>query len=388
MPKVKVLQRVLFGAICLLSPFTLLGDEAQLALVCRAPKQRYLGQMCSYDIEVKNTGLMGVNNIRIELVFPENSGVKILANKEDKGKHTVIWEIPELAAGNSKQFSVRTIVVKAMALVAEVMVSAENIKPIKKEVKTDVKGLFGFHGELVDLNDPIPVGASAIYEMTFSNTGSKEIHGLKLSFQWDKPLKLVKISGDQKVTPKDNILFILFPNTLKPRDDFKFRIELQALTEGDSHVAAAFDCKELTRPVSLSESTTVYPPDLKDKDRDAPAILCLLSDVNDPVKVGQSETYKILLKNQGTADLTNIQIFGLLDQSMELVNIDGETKIQEKTKDKLTFKVLPVLKPQATATWFVTVNAKKAADARFHVEFRCDQLARPIVREESTNFYE
>lgn len=372
---------------CFFKQFSLLAEEPKLSIKCRAPKKRYLGQMCPYDITIRNIGKTPVKNIKIELVLPKES-VKIFTKKGIEKKQRVKWDLQELAAGENKNFSLRTIVIKSMTLVAEVKVSADGIETIKQEVKTDVQGVFAMRCELVDINDPVSVGGSVVYEMTFTNTGSKEIQGPKLSFQWDKHLKFIKISGAKKVLSKENILYLSLPKTLKSREKTKCSIELKAIAEGDARGSASFDCKDLSRPVTLTESTMIYANNPKDKDLKHPAISCSLEDINDPVKLGKTETYKIQVKNQGNAELTNIQISCLLDKAMKLVNSGGETELQEKTKGKLNFKPLPSLKPQARANWVVTVNAQKAADARLQVEFKCDQLSRPVVREEATNFYE
>lgn len=118
-----------------------------------------------------------------------------------------------------------------------------------------------------------------------------------------------------------------------------------------------------------------------------PAILLEVVDVTDPVRVGGQTTYIITATNQGSADGTNIVISAGLEDASEFVKAEGATKTTATGKS-VSFAALPVLKPREKATWSVTVKAVKAADARFKVSMKSDQLSRPVEETEATNLYQ
>jgi len=119
-----------------------------------------------------------------------------------------------------------------------------------------------------------------------------------------------------------------------------------------------------------------------------PALLLVLSDVNDPVPVGETETYSISVKNQGSLAAENVVIKCDLEPSMEFVTVTGPTGKSSLKGNKLTLKSLRSLKAGDEAVWNVTVKAKKAGDNRFKVYLESKHLTRPVYESESTHFYD
>jgi len=117
-----------------------------------------------------------------------------------------------------------------------------------------------------------------------------------------------------------------------------------------------------------------------------PAILLEVVDVEDPIEVGQKETYIIKATNQGTARDTNIIISCRLEDTMRYVSSSGPTEASV-TGDTVTFAPLPALAPKASVSWKVRVQAVAKGDVRFAVQMNTDELGRPVDENEATNFY-
>jgi uncharacterized repeat protein (TIGR01451 family) len=118
-----------------------------------------------------------------------------------------------------------------------------------------------------------------------------------------------------------------------------------------------------------------------------PAVLLEVIDIDDPIEVGNNETYIITVTNQGSASDTDIVIKAMLEDTMEYVSSSGATNGQ-LSGSTVTFSPLPSLAPKAKATWKVVIKAKKAGDVRFSVTMNSDQLGRDVSETEATNFYE
>ena len=118
-----------------------------------------------------------------------------------------------------------------------------------------------------------------------------------------------------------------------------------------------------------------------------PAVKLEVIDINDPVLVGENETYVITVTNQGSAPTTNIQLVCDLEESMEFVSSDGPTRASTEGR-KITFGALHSLAPRTKATWRVVVKAIQPGDARFHITMLTDQIQGPVAESESTTFYE
>lgn len=117
------------------------------------------------------------------------------------------------------------------------------------------------------------------------------------------------------------------------------------------------------------------------------ALLLQLGDINDPVVLGDTETYIIRAINQGTKAATSVVIKCVLEDSMAYVGAEGPSEAQADG-NVVTFAALPRLEPKAEAEWRVIVRAVKPGDVRFSASLEADQLSSPVVENESTNFYE
>jgi uncharacterized repeat protein (TIGR01451 family) len=124
-----------------------------------------------------------------------------------------------------------------------------------------------------------------------------------------------------------------------------------------------------------------------------PALLLECTDSIDPVPIGDTTTYTITVKNQGSGPDKNVRIVATLPQEMTLLKTTGATPLVASPATtnpddrKLTFAPVPVLAPGETLTWKVEVRAEKIADVRFRVELTSDWLIRPAVKEEPTRLY-
>ncbi|MEM7204041.1 MAG: hypothetical protein AAF628_27515 [Planctomycetota bacterium] len=116
------------------------------------------------------------------------------------------------------------------------------------------------------------------------------------------------------------------------------------------------------------------------------AILLEVVDVEDPIMVGDSNTYEIRVTNQGNAPGTGIAITCRLEDTMEFVSATGASDGTCSGLD-VTFTPLATLAPRERATWRVMVKAVDEGDVRFGVRLTSDQKKRPVEETEATTFY-
>ena len=119
-----------------------------------------------------------------------------------------------------------------------------------------------------------------------------------------------------------------------------------------------------------------------------PALLLVLSDVNDPVPVGETETFIVDVDNQGSLAAEDIVVMCDLENNMEFVSVTGPTGKASLDGTKLVLKPLATLAPGKKAIWKITVRAKSPGDCRFKVYLKSKHLSRPVYESESTHFYQ
>jgi uncharacterized repeat protein (TIGR01451 family) len=118
-----------------------------------------------------------------------------------------------------------------------------------------------------------------------------------------------------------------------------------------------------------------------------PAILLEVVDVEDPVQLGNNETYVITVTNQGSAQDTNIKIAVTLEGNQQYVSSSGTTT-GTASGQTVNFAPLAVLGAKEKATFRVVVKNVKTGDVRFKVSMTSDQLTRSVDETEATNVYE
>lgn len=116
-----------------------------------------------------------------------------------------------------------------------------------------------------------------------------------------------------------------------------------------------------------------------------PAVLLEVIDVEDPVRVGTTVTYRITVTNQGSARDTNIKVVATLEDEAEFVSAIGQHTVRGKT---IEFASVPVLNAKERVTFEVVVRAVKPGDTRFTVTLDTDELSREVRETEATNFYQ
>ncbi len=119
-----------------------------------------------------------------------------------------------------------------------------------------------------------------------------------------------------------------------------------------------------------------------------PAILLEMWDDPDPIEVGSTTTYTIVVTNQGSIEDTNILVTAIIPAEEDYASSDGATKGKVDGKT-VTFAPLPSLAPKAKATWKIVVKGNKEADVRFKVLLKSDATGTvPVEKTESTHIYQ
>lgn len=118
-----------------------------------------------------------------------------------------------------------------------------------------------------------------------------------------------------------------------------------------------------------------------------PAMLFEVVDHEDPIEVGKESTYEIRLSNTGTMHCTNVRLTATVSEGLVPTQVASNVpyKIVGQT---LVFE--PIAKIAVKGDLIVRVKAKgnTAGDHRFKVQLSCDQLKLPVVKEESTSFFQ
>lgn len=319
-----------------------------------------------YIFKVENVGTGPANNLRLYDTLPQG-----LTTTD--GNSSIDIPIGTLGVGASRTISValtasRTgIYVNNAVAIADGEITAES-----GEVTTTVRK------PVLSITSTAPqtdyVNMELTYDIAVTNTGDWPAVDTVIENAVPQGMRFVR--GSQGVNFTDNkVLWKVV--RINPGDTVNTSVTFIPSVVGpiENTFRASAVCADVVAATAKTEI------------KGAAGILLEVGDTADPVRIGNTTTYRIVATNQGTVPVTNILIKAALENSMTHVSNAGATKGQ-LSEGTITFEPLTWLAPRTQAIWEITVNAATEGDVRFKAEMTADQLDSPVMETESTHFYE
>jgi len=312
---------------------------------------------------VTNPGDTTVTNVKVTSQLPR--GVT------SSGKSSITINVGSLAAGTSKEF---TEVAAASApgffpFVADA--TASDGLMAKANAGTNVT-----QPSLTITASPLQqkqfVGRPIGYSVSVSNTGNAPAESITLS------ANLVGAAGKSaskggSVSGRSASWKI---GTLAPGASESVTLDATAVDAGLAKIEAMAEAN-CSADVSATASTEII---------GISAILLEVVDQEDPIEVGNEETYVISVTNQGSAADTNVRIVAVLDDSTEYVSSSGATRGSTSGKT-ITFAPLAKIEAKESVEWKIIIRGTEEADARIKVSLNSDQLTKSVDETEATTIY-
>lgn len=318
-----------------------------------------------YTMEVTNTGTGSIPNVKVTDTLP--AGLKTA-----DGKNVAEFAVGALGAGQSRKLTVRAMADKAGKFENKAVASADGMTAESGLVATVVKQ------PVLTITRKCPgqqyVGRVLDYEITVTNTGDGVARDTVV--EDTIPTGTTFSAASDGGRPAGNrVVWNL--GTLEPKATKT--VKYSAMPGGSGTFSGTATARAFcAEAVSASCSSAVT---------GIPAILLEVVDIEDPVKVGDNNTYIITVTNQGSAPGTNIKLVVTLEGNQQHISSTGPTAATA-SGSTVTFAPIPSLAAKERATYRVTVKNVKAGDVRFKTTMTSDQLSRAVEETEATNVYE
>ena len=341
--------------------------EAKLTIARHAPSETSLCDVIPVTFHVTNTGTGVARNIQVKESLP--AGLET-----QDGKSEVTLDVGTLNPGESKEIALK--------------LKAENTGEFKNSATAVADGNLKAESNItttlvrqpllaVTKSGPemVYVGRNITYNIEVFNKGNGPAEGAVVVETLPENTSLV--SASQEATTVGNVVTWNI-GSLPPQGSKKVGMTIKTKDVGavKSTVTAKAPC---ATPASVTLTTKV---------QGISAILLEVVDLEDPIEVGNNDTYEIVVTNQGSDTGTNIKIVCTLEPEMQYVSSTGPTTATISADGKTAaFAPLPALAPKGKAVWTVVVKAVGAGDVRFKASMTEDSLGRPVEETEATNFY-
>jgi uncharacterized repeat protein (TIGR01451 family) len=220
---------------------------------------------------------------------------------------------------------------------------------------------------------------AARYFVTVTNKGKAAATNLLVDFTLADKTVFLKASDDGKYL-LGKVAWVL--GTLEPGASRDVVVELKSPVPGElCHKALALADNNVKAQAQLC---TLF--------SGVSALLLEMVDTEDPIPVGGTTSYPILIRNTGTAPVSNVRLKAIVPAAVTFTSAKAPVKYNLGEPlpgaSVVVFEPLPALEPGAQADYTIFVQGAQPADVRFRIEMRADQLeSGPVIEEESTRVY-
>lgn len=334
---------------------------AKPVLVCEkcGPAEVCPGDCINYTISVTNIGTCTAEEVVVTDILPE--GVEYC-----NGQRTLNFKLGCLEPCQTKKVNFTVTAVKRGKVTNTAVVSACNANQTSCEYTTCICCC------AIECNKVGPkevsVGQNADYQITVVNTGDKVLHEVVVTDTAPSATAIVTAPG-ANICGKNAVWKL---KELKAGEKQTFNVTLTTCTPGyfvnNVNVTNCEGCN------SCCEFGTNW--------KGRPALEICFDSSDNPICVGETTRYKIVVQNKGQEYDTNVNVVATFPAELVPVDASGATNAQVNGQT-VTFAPFANLAPRQTLEYYVTVKANGRGDLRPKVQVSSDFIKNPITQEES-----
>lgn len=334
---------------------------AKPVLVCEkcGPAQVCPGDPINYVIHVTNIGTCTAHEVLVTDILPD--GVD-----SPNGQRTLYFKLGDLEPCQTKRVSFCVTACKRGNICNQAIVQACNANQTSCEFCTCVCCC------AIECNKvgpkELPVGQNADYQITVVNTGDLPLHEVVVTDTAPSATSIVTAQG-ANICGKQAVWKL---KELKPGEKANFNITLTTCTPGyfvnNVNVTNCECCN------TCCEFGTTW--------KGRPALEACMDSSENPICVGETTRYKIVVQNKGQEYDTNVNVVVNFPNELAIVDASGASAAQVNGQT-VTFAPYENLAPRQTLEYYITVKANGRGDLRPKVQVSSDFIKNPITQEES-----
>jgi uncharacterized repeat protein (TIGR01451 family) len=239
-------------------PTTTNVRQPVLSITKSGPHRQYLGRAVSYEISVFNKGDGPAQNTIVEDIVPPGvTGIEATTGAQFSGSK-LVWELGTLEPNTSKKVRVSYTPTKEGELIGSATASAYCAEPVTDSAKTTITGIAAARLDVIDLDDPVEVGATTTYLITVSNEGSASDSNIRIVCMLDDKLQYVSSAGATAGSLMGKTVSFAPLRELEPKTKATWRVVVKGAQAGDVRFRVTMHTDQLALPIEEQEATHVY----------------------------------------------------------------------------------------------------------------------------------
>jgi len=235
--------------------------KPELVLSKAGPRAQYLGRNVTWTLAVANRGDAEARNAMLVDTLPTNA---TFVSASDGGQHSggkVTWNMGTLGVNASRQVSVTmrgdrigtlTNRASATAFCAEASAQASTV----------IQGIPAILLEMIDVADPIAVGANETYIITITNQGTAADTGIVIQCTVPDQQEYVSAVGPTQPTVEGKVVTFGALKSLAAKAKAVYKLTVKAAGEGDVRFRVKMTTSQTGGvPIEETEATRIYVAD-------------------------------------------------------------------------------------------------------------------------------
>jgi uncharacterized repeat protein (TIGR01451 family) len=231
--------------------------EPVLAMTKEGPNVRYAGRPLTYTITVSNNGDADARDLRVVDTLPDGTTFTSATEGGRFADGRVTWDLGTLPVDESTQVGV-TIEATRMGTFTNTVAATALCAEASAEASTEVRGIPAILLECIDVEDPIPVGATERYRITVTNQGSAVDTNIVVSCVLPSQMEFVSADGPTDETVDGlNVTFAPL-EALAPGAAAVYTVSARGTEPADVRFSVELTSDQLTSPARETEPTHIY----------------------------------------------------------------------------------------------------------------------------------
>lgn len=343
------------------------------------PDSALIGETVVFQISLSNTGTGPIHRILLRDRLP--------AGLHHPAGELLEAEVAGLEPGESRTVMLRTTAVKTGDFEHEIEAFADgqamtvqrvsNLREstIASTSKTSIRIVEPALSLHVTAPKICLVKCDSLIAIEVNNPGTAAARHIRVIARIPDGTDFVAVDEGGRYDPVSRTVHWACP-MLEPSGKRVWTIKVRGATLGTTTCAA----------VAVAEPNLTARGDAAISIEGVPALSLEVIDLDDPSPVDTDAQYEIRVINQGTCPCTGIQIVAQLPEGMELREASAPASYKVVGQQVL-FAPFAKLATKADLVYRLKVRSQTPGDVRFRVQLTCDQLQKPVFKEESSRFF-
>ena len=236
--------------------------EPGLQMRLTGPKACLVKCDAVFSVDLTNPGTAPTRNIRLVTRIPD--GMDFLAVSDDglyePATRTVSWSIPVLEPAAHRVVTVKARGMSLGDVSAATIAQADGNLSARAEMPIKVEGVSALSLEVMDPDDPAPVGSEVTYEIRVANQGTCPCTGIQIVAMMPEGMELREASAPTPYKVNGQQVQFAAHDKLATKADLLYRLKVKTKLPGDVRFRVQLTCDQLQQPVFKEESSRFYKP--------------------------------------------------------------------------------------------------------------------------------